>query len=102
MRCELEWGLMNKVGYLILNPRWKSMNSFNDVGNTYDSYTLVTKLTCEPTEFVGDNGDGVFPFGTSEKPLFDRYSVIIFWASLTSCLRILYNFKYVSDWHLKL
>lgn len=63
---------------------------------------FMQKLTCEPTEFVGDNGDGVFPFGTSEKPLFEKYSDIVFWASFTSCLRILYNFKYVNDWHLKL
>lgn len=46
-------------------------------------------ITCEPTEFVGESGDGVLPFGTSVKPLFDKYSDIVFWHSFTSCLRIL-------------
>lgn len=58
-------------------------------------------ITCEPTELVGDSGDGVLPFGTS-KLLFAKYSDIVFWHSFTSCRRILYNFKYVNDWHLKL
>lgn len=66
---------MDKAEYLILNPKIK-INILIYIVRTPIEIKFFS--TCEPTEFVGDNGEGVLPFGTSEKPHFVKYSVIVF------------------------
>lgn len=92
----LELELTNMEAYSIQNPIPNKM-SIEFYSEFFPSNAMAKNMgiyfTWDPTEFVGDNGDGVLPFGTSENPPFDRYSLIVFWHSLTSARSILYNFK---------